>query len=106
MLDVLIHQLQSGAYMPAFLLLAYGLLRLVKDDTHWLNNGRVAVVAAAVIAGLAQLAPIAMTGATPNLQAIIAALGTAYALYLSPHPAEATKLADAAAKLPQATLKG
>lgn len=105
MLDVLIHQLQSGAYMPAFLLLAYGLLRLVKDDTHWLNNGRVAVIAAAVLAGLGQLAPIAMTGATPNLQAIIAALGTAYALYLSPHPTSATKLADAAAKIPSAVAK-
>lgn len=106
MLDTLIHQLQSGLYMPAFLLLAYGLLRLVRDDTHWLNNGRVAVFAASVLAGLAQLAPIAMTGATPTLNAWIAALGTAYALYISPHPQAATKLADAAARIPSAVAKG
>ena len=105
MLDVLIHQLQSGLYMPAFLLIAYGGLRLVRDDTKWVNNGRVAVVAAAALAGLAQLVPIAMTGATPSLQAIVGAVMTAYALYLSPHPAEATRLADAAAKLPSAVAK-
>lgn len=102
MLDTLIQQLQSGVYMPAFLLIAYGLLRLVKDDTHWLNTGRAAVVAAAILAALAQLAPIAMTGATPNLQAIIAAIGTAYALYLSPHGRESTQIANAVSESPKA----
>lgn len=94
----------SGAYLPFAILLVYGLLRLVKDETSWLNGGRVAVIAAAVIAGLSALVPIVTSGQTPNLQAVLGALGTALALYLSPHGAAPTALANTAATLPKATV--
>jgi hypothetical protein len=86
MIDNLVHLFTSGAYLPFALLLIYGGLRLVKDDTHWLNQGRLAVIAAAVLAGLSTLVPILTTGQTPNLQAVAMAFGAAWALYISPHP--------------------
>lgn len=104
MTDTLIHLFTSGAYLPFAILLAYFGLRLVKNDTSWLNSGRAAVIAAAALAGLSTLVPILTTGATPNLQALIAAIGAAYALYISPHPQAATAAADAMAALPKATL--
>lgn len=94
----------SGAYLPFAILVIYGLLRLVKDDMHWLNSGRTATIAAAVLAGLSSLVPIATSGQTPNFQAVTAALGAALALYLSPHGAAPTALANAAAELPKATV--
>ena len=105
MLDTLIHLFTSGAYLPFALLLIYGGLRLVKDDTHWLNQGRIAVIAAAVLAGLSTLVPILTTGQTPNLQAVAMAIGAAWALYISPHGATPTAAAVAVAgTLPKATV--
>lgn len=105
MLDTLAHLFTTGAYLPFALLLFYGVLRLVLSETHWLSSGRIAVYAAAVLAGLTTLVPILTTGATPNLQAIIAALGAAWALYISPHAPTPTAVAvEVAATLPKATL--
>lgn len=95
MTDTIIHLFTSGAYLPFALLLAYGGLRLVKNETSWLNQGRAAVIAAAVLAGLSTLAPILSSGQTPNLQAVIAAFGAAWALYMSPHGATPTAVANA-----------
>lgn len=86
MVDTLVHLFTSGAYLPFALLLIYFGLRLVLTDTHWLAQGRLAVIAAAVLAGLSQLVPVLLTGQTPNLTLVMTALGAAWALYVSPHP--------------------
>ena len=84
MTDALIKMFTSGAYLPFALLVIYAGLRFVKDETHWLNQGRTAVITAAVLAGLTQLVPILTTGKTPDMQLVVAAVMTAIGLYLHP----------------------
>ena len=74
----------SGAYLPAAILLIYGLLRLVKDETHWLNNGRVAVIVAAVLGSLTDIIPVVASGKVPDAKVWLYALMTAVGLYLKP----------------------
>lgn len=81
---------RSGAIPSAVIVAAFALLALARAHLGWLKKGRQAVIAAALLGGLAMLAADAAAGHTPNVSMLMTSLMTAVALYWkTEHPSSA-----------------
>jgi hypothetical protein len=83
-MDSIVSLFSSGKYIPAAIVLAYGVLVWASGKFAWLKEGKRAAVVAGIVGGFATIAQAAATGSTPSLGAVVSALGAAIALYLHP----------------------
>lgn len=74
----------SGSFFSLTIVVLFVGLGIADAKIAWLRQGRRGAYIAAGLGGLAMLATPAVQGTTPNMQMIMSALATAFALVMSP----------------------